>query len=125
MEDEKDQTKQKRNTSTAKLARAGISPKKVWALASSLIGLPVGDAKVLLNFSKQKASDLIFKVIRSAEANGVTNHGLKESNLVIKEIRIGSGPTRKSGRPGAKGVFKPMRKRSSNIEVVLEEVSSE
>ena len=46
---------------------------------------------------------------------------LKRNNLFIKEMVVNAGPTLKRWQPRAFGRATPLRKRSSHIEVILEE----
>jgi large subunit ribosomal protein L22 len=71
------------------------------------------------------AARTIAKTIKSAIANAEENFGLSRDDLVIAEIVANSGPTRPWRRFGARGRFKPIRKRTSHIKVVLEEVEEE
>jgi large subunit ribosomal protein L22 len=99
-----------------------ISPKKARLVADIVRGLNVIEAEHQLQFIRRKASPLILKTLRSAIANAEHNFGLKKENLYIKKILINQGPTLKRWTPKAFGRVTPIRRRSSHIEIVLEEV---
>jgi large subunit ribosomal protein L22 len=88
-------------------------------------GMPAAEALEVLRLMPQAAAMPIAKTIKSAIANAEENFGLAEEDLVIAEIVANPGPTRPWRRFGARGRFKPIRKRTSHIKVVLEEVEEE
>jgi large subunit ribosomal protein L22 len=83
------------------------------------------EALEVLRLMPHAAAESVAKTIRSAVANAEENYGLSKGDLVIAEIAANSGPTRPWRRFGARGRFKPIRKRTSHIKVVLEEVEEE
>ncbi len=99
----------------------GISPQKVRRVIDQVRGRPVDDALALLQFMPQGAAEPVARLIRSAVANAEENFGLNQEDLWIAEITADQGPTRKWRRFGARGRFKPILRRSSNVTVVLEE----
>ena len=88
-------------------------------------GMHAEEALEVLHLMPQAAAGLIAKTIKSAMANAEENYGLSREDLVIAEIVANSGPTRPWRRFGARGRFKPIRRRTSHIKVVLEEVEEE
>jgi large subunit ribosomal protein L22 len=81
--------------------------------------MEVGEALDLLRFSAKSAAVPVSKVIKSAAANAEENYGLSSDELYIAGIFADEGPTLKRGRPGPRGRFKPILKRSTHITVVL------
>ena len=65
------------------------------------------------------------KVLRSAVANAEQNPGIIEENLVVKGGWVDEGPTLKRYRPRAYGRATQIRKRTSHITVVVENVGEE
>ena len=59
----------------AKHRFARIAPRKARLLADMVRGRKVEDALVMLNFSKQRASGMVAKVIKSAAANASRKAG--------------------------------------------------
>ena len=82
-------------------------------------GKNVYDAKLTLAFDKTKAARMILKVLRSAESNAKNNHNLDADKMYLSELYVTPGRTQKWGRPGSKGRFNPILKRSSHIVVGL------
>jgi len=103
--------------STTKYVR--ISAFKAREVAREIQGLPVAAALDLVAFSPKKAAALIAKTLKSAIANAENNNNLRAETLVVKEARIGEGPTAKRFQPKARGSAGPILKRSSHIRIVL------
>ena len=101
------------------------SPIKARRVVNVVRGLYAEEALEILNLMPQAAAGQIAKNIKSAMANAEENYGLSREDLVIAEIVANSGPTRPWRRFGARGRFKPIRRRTSHIKVVLEEVEEE
>jgi len=103
--------------STTKYAR--ISAFKAREVAREIQGLPVATALDIVAFSPKKAAVLIAKTLKSAIANAENNNNLRADTLVVKEARIGEGPTAKRFQPKARGSAGPILKRSSHIRIVV------
>ncbi len=103
----------------AKHNRARISPKKVAVVMDMVRGETLGNAKRLLAFDPTKASRMILKVVKSAEANAQNNHNLDPKKLYLSDIYVNPGATQKWGRPASRMRFSPILKRSSHIVVGL------
>lgn len=103
--------------STTKYAR--ISAFKAREVAREIQGLPVAAALDIVAFSPKKAAALIAKTLKSAIANAENNNNLRADKLVVKEARIGEGPTAKRFQPKARGSAGPILKRSSHIRIVV------
>ncbi|MGC9049082.1 MAG: 50S ribosomal protein L22, partial [Patescibacteria group bacterium] len=102
-----------------------ISPKKTRLVADVIRGLEVTQAENQLRFIPRKASQFIIKTLHSAIANAEHNFGLKKENLYIKKIVVNEGPAIKRWMPKAFGRATPIRKRSSHIEIILDEIKPE
>lgn len=98
-----------------------MSPQKVRLVVNQVRGKGVDEALTMLKFMPQAAAKPIYKTIRSAIANAEENEGLSREDLYIARITADGGPTRRWRRFGARGRFKPIRKRSAHITVVLKE----
>lgn len=101
----------------------GISPQKVRLVIDQVRGMPALEALDVLHFMPQAAARPVYKVISSAIANAENNFGVDSDRLVVREIVADPGPTRRWRRFGARGRWKPIRRRSSHIRVVLTEES--
>lgn len=106
----------------AKAKYIRISSRKVRLVANIIRGMKVGDALDQLKFINKKAIIPIVKLINSGIANAEHNYELDKDNLLISEIRIDEGPTLHRWMPRAHGRATPIRKRSSNISLVLSEI---
>lgn len=105
----------------AKLRYLRMSPRKVRLVIDSVRGLDVGAAESQLRFIPKAAAKPVLKLLASAIANAEHNFNLNKSNLYIKEIRVDDGPTLKRWMPKAMGRADTIRKRSSHINLVLDE----
>ena len=106
----------------AKLSDYKQSPRKVRLVADLIRGKKVEMAMQELNFVNKKATRVIKKLLESAVANAKHNNGLKEKDLLLKEIRVDNGPTAKRFRAGAHGQAYPLKRRSSHISIALESI---
>ena len=102
-----------------------MSPQKVRLVVDLVRGLPVVEAMDVLRFTNKAAAKPIYKVIRSAVANAEENLGLSRDELIVDEIFADQGPIRHWRRFGARGRFKPLKRRYSHISVVLRERAAE
>lgn len=109
----------------AKTKFVKISPSKARDLARRIVGLPVGDALKVTDFSERKAAFLIGKTLKSAISNAGKNAGLSVDNLRVKKAVIDEGPRLKRFTPRARGSAGPILKRTCHISVVLTDEKSE
>ena len=100
----------------------GISAQKVRLVLNQVRGKRADDALDLLQFMPQPAAGPVAKAIRSALANAENNFSVDPDDLIVTEIAADNGPTRRWRRFGARGRWKPIRRRSAHIRVVLTEV---
>ena len=96
-----------------------ISAQKVRLVIDAVRGMRVDDALDYLTFMPQRAAKPVGKVIKSAAANAEESFDLPRNKLFISQIAADEGPTRKWRRFGARGRFKPIKRRSSHIRVTL------
>jgi large subunit ribosomal protein L22 len=101
-----------------------VSPRKVRLVASLVKRLPAEDAIKQLTFSRKRASPAILKLLKSAVSNAKNNFHLEPSRLYIKEIRVDEGPVYKRYMPRARGRATIIRKRTSHIALVLDEIKA-
>lgn len=98
-----------------------LSPTKARDIARAIQGLPVPRAVSLTQQSDRKAARLLGKTLNSAIANAENNAGLSADELIVKTAVVDNGPTMKRFRAGARGMYKPIKKRMSHIKIVLSE----
>ncbi len=104
------------------LKGARISARKVKIVIDIIRGKSATEALAILKFTNKAAAPIVYKLVKSAVANATTNHGMDASKLVISEIFANQGPTMKRIMPRAQGRAYKIRKRTSNITVVVKEV---
>jgi large subunit ribosomal protein L22 len=112
-------------TATARARYVRMAPMKVRRVVDLIRGLPAVEARNLLRFAPQAASEPVDKVIASAMANAEHNHQLDPETLWIAEAYVDEGPTLKRFRPRAQGRAYRIRKRTSHITVVVESRQTE
>lgn len=95
-----------------------ISPRKVRPVVDVIKKMTPVKALENLPFIKKRASEYLYKVIKSAIANA-SQKGAEVNSLVFKEIQIGEGPRLKRGQPVSRGRWHPIKKRMSHIKVIL------
>lgn len=99
----------------------GMSAHKVRLVADLVRGRDVNEALTILRYTPKSAAKEVAKVVASAMANAEENLGLSRDELYVAQIMADEGPTLRRGRPGARGRFKPLLKRSAHITVILSE----
>ena len=101
---------------------ARIAPRKVRLLMDLVRGRDVDDAIALLRFSKQRASGMVEKVIRSAIANASEQDTTPRRNaLYVAEARVDAGPVIKRFQPKDRGKAYSIMKRTSHLVVSIDE----
>jgi large subunit ribosomal protein L22 len=100
------------------------SARKARVVLEHVRGLPVADARVQLRFATRHAADDILRVLESAIANAVNNHGLEEESLVVAEAFADEGVTMKRWQPRARGRAMRIRKRTAHITILLRSVEA-
>ena len=109
----------------AELRNLQMSARKARRVIDIVRGRPVDEALALLQFTPNAAAKPTRKLIASAVANAEENYGLVADELFVAEIMAGPGRTRKAGRFGARGRFKPELHRSCHVTVGLREINPE
>jgi len=97
------------------------SPYKVRRVLDLVRGLPVDEARVVLEFTNRKAAGTVIKVLDSAVANAEHNFALDADELFVAEAYADEGPTLKRWRPRARGRATKIRKRTSHVTIVVAE----
>ncbi len=88
-------------------------------------GMPVDAAIKQLMFSNKRSGAPLLKLLKSAINNAKNNFRLDPENLYIKEFRVDEGPAFKRYMPRARGRATAIKKRTSRISLILEELKSE
>ena len=95
------------------------APRKVRLVADQVRGLPIEEARALLQFSPKAAARDVQRLIDSAAANAENNHDLIADEMRIAEIYVDEGPTLRRWRPRARGRATKIDKRTSHLSVAL------
>jgi len=106
----------------ASLKYLKISPRKTRLVAGLLKGLSVQEAEAQLRYNKKRSSEPIMKLLKSVVNNAENNFRLNKDNLFIKSIRVDEGPALKRYRPRARGAVYTIKKRTSHINIILDEI---
>jgi large subunit ribosomal protein L22 len=105
----------------ARWSYASISPQKLRLVCDKVRGLGAEQALIVLEYMPQKGARIVHKLVESALANAENNLDLDRSNMFIKTIYADGGPMLKRFKAGARGRYKPRRRRTSHLTVILAE----
>src|SRR5215469_3227198 len=100
---------------------ARIAPRKARLLMDLIRGRDVDDAIAMLQFSKQRASGMIEKVVRSAVANAAEQEVRTQNALYVRECWVDPGPIIKRFQPKDRGKAYSILKRTSHLCVTVDE----
>jgi len=98
---------------------ARFSAYKARQVLDLIRGLPVGEARTVLQFSERSAAETIAKVLDSAVANAANNNDIPPEELFVAACFADEGPTLKRWRPRARGRATRIRKRTCHITVIV------
>ena len=98
-----------------------VSSSKAKLVLDLIRGKDLEQAYAILKHTPNFASEYILKIMESAEANAVNNFELDKEKLYVAEAFANQGPTLKRIIANARGSASKIRKRTSNITVVLKE----
>lgn len=104
----------------AYLKNLRISPRKVRLVANLVKGKDANEALVMLKHTVKSASSPLVKLLDSALSNA-KNLGRDVSALVIKDFQVNAGLVMKRSMPRARGSAYMIKKRTSNVSLVLDE----
>lgn len=99
-----------------------MSPQKVRLVVDVIRGKRVKEAQAQLQFMKKAAAMPVLKLLNSAVANASHNFKLDTSLLVVKAITADGGPIIHRWMPRAQGRATPIRKRTTHVAIILEEI---
>lgn len=98
---------------------AKISPRKARLVINLIRGKSVNDALETLRFNHKRAASMIDKTLRAALASAEENTEVDPDNLKVVEVMVDCGPIRKWHWARPRGMWAPLKKRTSHITVVL------
>ncbi|MDP4092439.1 MAG: 50S ribosomal protein L22 [Bacillota bacterium] len=100
---------------------ARISSRKVKIVLDLIKNKGIDEAYGIVKHTPKAASELLFKLLKSAESNAVNNNSLNRDELVVVDAFANQGPTLKRIMPRAQGRANRIRKRTSHVTLVLKE----
>jgi large subunit ribosomal protein L22 len=99
-----------------------VSPQKARLVVDLIRGKKVYDAINILKFTKKKSANPVFKLLKSALANASSTGRVDIDNLIVRKINVDMSLSLKRVMPKAMGRGATIKKRMSNIKIVLEEI---
>jgi len=97
------------------------SPRKLRDVVNLIRGRDVTNALSTLKLISRTSTIPIEKVLRSAVANAVQLTDVNEEDLYISKITVDTGPVMKRFRAASMGRAVKIRKRTSHINIVLQD----
>jgi large subunit ribosomal protein L22 len=98
---------------------------KVREVLGLIRGLPVEEARHVLQFCERSAAREVLKVLNSAVANAEHTLDLPADELFVSVAYADEGPTIKRWRPRARGRATRIRKRTCHMTIVVARLSDE
>ena len=107
--------------SKASLRFARVGSQKARLVADVIRGKKADSAVKLLTFMNNKSAALFKKLVESAVANADFKKTMDVDKLFVKAVYVDQGPSLKRFRPRAQGRAFGVKKKTSHLNVVLEE----
>lgn len=98
-----------------------MTPRKLRLVAGLIKGMNVEAAGKQLNFLTKRAALPLNKLLNSAAANAKNNFKTEPAKLFVKNVIVNPGPVLKRNRPRSRGMAHPIAKRTSHVEIILEQ----
>jgi len=105
----------------ASLKNARVGAQKARLVVDTVRGKDVSAAIKALTFMNKKTAVMVKKLIESAVANADFKKTMDLDKLYVKSIWVDQGSAMKRWRPRAQGRAYGIRKKTSHINVVLDE----
>lgn len=102
-------------------SHASISAQKLRLVCDKVRGMGAEQALAVLQFMPQKGAGIVHKLVLSALANAENNYELAREDMVVAKIYADGGPMLKRFKAGARGRYKPRKRRTSHLTVILAE----
>lgn len=111
--------------STSSIKNLPVSPRRVQLVANFIRGKKVNECIDFLSFDKRKASDRMLVLLNSAIANAITKSQEPKDNLYVADVKVGQGVFLKGrGTPAGRGRYHPMKKKTTNLVVIIGSLNS-
>ncbi|MGH1364335.1 MAG: 50S ribosomal protein L22 [Calditrichia bacterium] len=111
---------------TAKEKYIKMSPTKVRQVVGLVKNHSVEETLNILHFTPKRAAKILEKAVRSAVANYYQNDevaNVSPRDIVVKNIQVDEGPTLRRFRPMSMGRVGRIRRRTSHITVVIDDLA--
>jgi large subunit ribosomal protein L22 len=102
---------------------APVAPKKLRVILHEVRGKRVDEAMALLRFMTTPHAAIVAKAVRSAAANAENNYDMDPRRLRVTQAYAGDSEKLRRLFPRARGRADIIRRRRSNITIVVEEVN--
>ncbi|MCC7282869.1 MAG: 50S ribosomal protein L22 [Acetobacteraceae bacterium] len=102
-----------------------VSPRKLNLVAELIRGLPAGQARATLTFSKRRIAKQVCKVLDSAIANAENNHALDVDRLVVDTATVGRSIVMKRFHARGRGRASRVEKWFSHLTIVVRQKDAE
>ncbi len=99
------------------------SAQKVRLVLPAVRGRNAREAVAYLQLMPQAAAKPVAKVIASAIANAEHNYSLDPKYLIVSRASADEGPSMKRFKPAARGRAAALKRRSTHVTIILEEMS--
>ena len=109
---------------SATLSYARIPEQKACFVMDAIRGKDVNTALAILQYNPRYASEVTYKLLKSAVANAENNNGMNPDNLYVAECYANNGPIMKRIQPRAQGRAYRILKRMCHLTVILDEKKS-
>ena len=105
----------------ASLNNVRVGAQKARLVVDMIRSKDVNEAIKILSFADQKSAGLVQKLLKSAVANAKDKKVIDVDKLFVKTIYVDAGPVMKRYVPKAQGRASEIRKKTSHINIVLDE----
>lgn len=95
-----------------------MTPRKLRRVVDQIRGKNAIQCLTVLSFMPYSAADVVKKTLQSAIANA-GEKGLDVDALMVRQVFVDGGVTMKRIRPRAQGRAYPIKKRTSNVTLVV------
>ncbi|MCK5806891.1 MAG: 50S ribosomal protein L22 [Mycoplasmataceae bacterium] len=108
-------------TAKASVKLQRVSVRKANLVAALIRKQDIPTAIATLKNTPKKSSKLFLKLLESAIANAVNNHGMSADKLFVSKVVVNEGPTLKRFQPRSQGRAYQILKRTSHLAVEVSE----
>ena len=98
-----------------------VSVRKANLVAALIRNKDIASAIAILKNTPKKTAPILLKLLNSAIANAVNNHGMNADKLFVSKVIINEGPTLKRFQPRSQGRAYSILKRTSNMSIEVSE----